>query len=365
MDTIILKNFKNFLIENKYYYTQVIPLRKYNFSRYLISNEIFNFLRFSFKKTNMFGISFFPETYEYIFNKKYPKIFLLYKLFIKNIEITKKNAITLFGYPLFNQIMNKFIYIEKNKIKSNIRIVPYNKYLFITDGWNRNINNFVYLSYDSLVFAKIIRNLLKTKHYKKMLDIGCGTGILSMNLIDNADDVVGIDINNRSINYSHLNLKFNEEKIKYKKINFYCKNVFNINKKYDLIISNPPYVLLNKKIKKESWIDSDGGNLGIEFTIKLFNYISNILENNGTSIIFTRAPIRNNDDLLYKIIKTQNKYFNITYIYLSRDKFFIPTKTEINSKINEYRTVMIILKYNKSLIIKKKYNLNSIILHKF
>jgi 16S rRNA (guanine1207-N2)-methyltransferase len=72
---------------------------------------------------------------------------------------------------------------------------------------------------------------------KKILDVGCGIGFLGIGLsrVMNAD-VDMIDINNRAIHLTEMNIKENNIKAKVWISNIYEK----VENKYDCIITNPP-----------------------------------------------------------------------------------------------------------------------------
>ena len=76
---------------------------------------------------------------------------------------------------------------------------------------------------------------------KNVLDLGCGTGILSIgSSILGAKNITGIDIDINAINIAYKN----SHNLK-QKINFFCMNVKDINKSMfnniDTVIMNPPF----------------------------------------------------------------------------------------------------------------------------
>ncbi len=86
-----------------------------------------------------------------------------------------------------------------------------------------------------------------------VLEIGCGSGCIAISLKKNIDcSIDALDINEDAIKLSKLNGLKNKQDI-----NFFVQDIHNFNnkKKYDLIISNPPYVpfdsLVDEKIKYE------------------------------------------------------------------------------------------------------------------
>lgn len=100
---------------------------------------------------------------------------------------------------------------------------------------------------------------------KTVLDIGCGTGRLTIRLAQEAKEVYGIDLDNYSIDV--LNNKIADNRIK--NIKTYCKDIFEIDfpsKIFDIIVfswslyslPNDGYSILFEKI--HSWL-SDGGKM--------------------------------------------------------------------------------------------------------
>jgi len=72
---------------------------------------------------------------------------------------------------------------------------------------------------------------------KKVIDLGCGTGIFSYGaFIANAKEVIGIDIDEKVIDIAKNFAKSNNLNIKY-----IVKNVKDIENKCDTILMNPPF----------------------------------------------------------------------------------------------------------------------------
>lgn len=93
--------------------------------------------------------------------------------------------------------------------------------------------------------------LMSVTHSKpiKILDIGTGSGCIAITLKKNLplSEVFAIDISNEAIQVAQKNANNNEVEI-----NFLQKNILEINdlqKKFDIIISNPPYVRELEKLE--------------------------------------------------------------------------------------------------------------------
>ena len=122
-----------------------------------------------------------------------------------------------------------------------------------------------------------------------ILDIGTGSGCILLSVLKelNYSRGTGIDISAKAINIAKKNSK-NLNLINRSKFKVFDLNKFNIGK-YDLIISNPPYIP-SKDIKKlskditdyEPRFALDGGHDGLDLIKKVIYKSSVLLKRNGT-----------------------------------------------------------------------------------
>ena len=97
-----------------------------------------------------------------------------------------------------------------------------------------------------LLVEKTIKYISKYFDRKvDILDIGTGSGCIAITLNKKIDsNVEAVDISEVSLNVAIENNKINSSNV-----NFYQSDVFsNVNKKYDVIISNPPYIAYDEEI---------------------------------------------------------------------------------------------------------------------
>ena len=124
---------------------------------------------------------------------------------------------------------------------------------------------------------------------KNMLDMCSGSGCIGISVSKNSDieKVTLVDVSKEAINISKKNAKINNVETK---INYINSNLFEkVSKenKFDIIVSNPPYIKTNKlkdldkSVKYEPKIALDGGVDGLKFYKKILNQSKNYLNNNG------------------------------------------------------------------------------------
>lgn len=86
----------------------------------------------------------------------------------------------------------------------------------------------------------LLENLLLEEIKGEILEVGCGYGVIPIiltRIVDKIESFDAVDVNKRALHLAEMNKKENFAP----KVNFFLSNCYkNINKKYDVIISNPP-----------------------------------------------------------------------------------------------------------------------------
>ena len=162
----------------------------------------------------------------------------------------------------------------------------------------------------------------------KILDIGTGSGCIAItiNKLINSN-VDAVDISDKAIDVAKENNKINNTDV-----NFIVSDVFsNINKKYDVIISNPPYISYDEEIMDIVYDNEPHFALfaidnGLYFYDKILSECKEYL-NDKFLIAFEIGYKQGND-----IINIINKYFDNVNIslekdYSGRDRFIFISNT--------------------------------------
>ena len=137
-----------------------------------------------------------------------------------------------------------------------------------------------------LLIDPIIKKFKEKSLY--FLDVGTGTGCIMLSILNELNNSrgLGIDICNKAISVAKINLKTMNLN---RRASLKCRSIDTIyNKKFDLIVSNPPYIVkreinqLSEDIKKfEPQKALDGGHDGLDVIRKVIYKSKNILKLNG------------------------------------------------------------------------------------
>ena len=115
-----------------------------------------------------------------------------------------------------------------------------------------------------------IKNLKSKIQNLKLLDVGTGSGIIPITLKKHFPDaeISAIDISEKALEIAQKNADFHQTEIKFLKADYLNTN---LTEKYDVIISNPPYIGIDENIEIEDSVK------GFEPNIALFSPTSDAL----------------------------------------------------------------------------------------
>lgn len=186
------------------------------------------------------------------------------------------------------QIYKEYIDLRKNKMPIKY-ILGQCEFM----GLNFNVRQGVLIPRpDTEVLVETCLKDIKDKNYKTVADVCCGSGIIGICISSFVKDlnVDCYDIDDIPIEVTSENIKINEveEKVKVFKSDLLNYAIDN-HKKYDIIVSNPPYIkeevipTLMEDVKNfEPHLALSGGLDGLFFYRKIIKQSKSVLNDKGT-----------------------------------------------------------------------------------
>jgi HemK family putative methylases len=184
---------------------------------------------------------------------------------------------------------------------------------------------------DTELIVDQVLKFTKFKSKQKILDIGVGSGCILLSILcENLDfRGIGIDISKKSIDLCKTNvIKFGLEN----RVKLFKSNIDNFDYgKYDLVISNPPYIknsdlkyLEKDVIGFEPKLALNGGFDGVSVIKKVISKSSKLIKKNGKLFLEIAFDQRK---VVEKILKKNGFYINkVLRDFAKNERCIISTK---------------------------------------
>jgi len=174
---------------------------------------------------------------------------------------------------------------------------------------------------ESEILVEKALDLIQENNFKSILELGVGSGCIIAAILSNSigTKAVGIDISEQAIMTAKSNLIKND----IKNFNLIIGDwSLSINSKFDIIVSNPPYIKTNevkhlaKNVKDhDPLISLDGGNDGLDCYRAIASQSTNLVKDKGYILveighdqaIEVEKIFGNNDFLLINKVKDYSK----------------------------------------------------------
>ncbi|MDC1365575.1 peptide chain release factor N(5)-glutamine methyltransferase [Pelagibacteraceae bacterium] len=251
-------------------------------------------------------------------------------LLSNSIKRDKKHIILNPKEVLNSEQLRKFKSLIERRKKGEPIAYLINKKEFWKDEFFVNKDVLIPRPDSELIIEQVLKIYSKDDHLQ-LLDIGTGSGCILLSILKERSNFygTGIDISKKSINVS----KFNAKQLNLtNRVKFFHSSVDNFNNgKYDIVVSNPPYIeqLSLKYLEKdvvnfEPKLALSGGFDGFSKIRKVINKASILIKKNGKFILEIGFNQKNK---VIKILKEEGFYVNKAIKdYGNNDRCVISTK---------------------------------------
>jgi len=251
-------------------------------------------------------------------------------LLSNSIKRDKKHIILNPKEILNSEQLGKFKSLIERRKKGEPIAYLINKKEFWKDEFFVNKDVLIPRPDSELIIEQVLKIYSKDVQLQ-ILDIGTGSGCILLSILKERSNFygTGIDISKKSINVS----KFNAKQLNLtNRVKFFHSSVDNFNNgKYDIIVSNPPYIeQLNLKYLEKDVVNFEpklalsGGFDGFSKIRKVINKASILIKKNGKFILEIGFNQKNK---VIKILKEEGFYVNKAIKdYGNNDRCIISTK---------------------------------------
>jgi len=218
------------------------------------------------------------------------------------------------------------------KERANRKPIAYllNKKFFWNNEFYVNKNTLIPRPDTEIIIEQILK-FTKNKNTLNILDIGVGSGCILLSILNERKKFTGtgIDISKNSLDICKINAK---KLLVEKRTKLYKSDVDKFTQgKYDLIVSNPPYIkssslkyLENDVLKFEPKLALDGGLDGLLVIRKVIKKSSELIKRNGKFFLEIGFDQKNK---VIKLLNEKGFYINSTIKdYAKNDRCIVSTK---------------------------------------
>jgi SAM-dependent methyltransferase len=153
----------------------------------------------------------------------------------------------------------------------------------------------VWLGKDTIHLLNAIRRELNGRRFTRGLEVGSGSGFLTIELAEFCDHVVGVDINPRAVACGIVNRRINDAT----NVEFRLSDLFaNAPETFDVVIGNVPFVFVPPEMRPTSLHSHGGNDFGVDLQLKVLAELDDKLSSTGIALFLCCSPVVNGVDIL-------------------------------------------------------------------
>jgi len=244
-----------------------------------------------------------PEFYRRLAGLGAPRAAALLRLFVNALPAEREAWRELLGADLSDRAATAGLLLPRGtRWASRVRIVPSHGRLFVTDAIEASRSDSIWLGKDSIILIEAMRRRLAGRRLQSGLEIGSGSGIVSIHLAHFCERVLGIDINPRALDCARLNARANSlERVEFRRSDLYR----DVPETFDVIVSNPPHVFI-APAERATRIYADGGeDYGTSLQMAILDGLHERLNPDGVALLLLVSPVVRGLDVLPERVRSR------------------------------------------------------------
>lgn len=198
---------------------------------------------------------------------------------------------------------------EGDWLRSRIRFSSLRESLFVHSAFPTLASDAVFFGPDSYRFCSLLRQWLRPT--RRLIDIGCGSGVGGLSVADQAEAIVLSDINARALEYARVNAALNATHAAV----IASDLLDQIDGAVHTVIANPPYM---RDASGRTYRDG-GGAFGEGLAVRIVRQALTRLSDGGQLIVYTGSAIVDGVDTFLDAILPALHQRDGTYQYEELD----------------------------------------------
>lgn len=240
--------------------------------------------RFAASEDNLFALCIDPSRYRGHPERATDEA--LYRLFILNEPVAADAIEPALGRAwLVEAEARGLLEVGADGLRSRARLVPHQGALLLAEPYSRD-PDLVYLSYDSLFMADLVRRELRRGDHPVAVDLGTGSGILACAAAQTLGcPAIGYDLNPRALAFAAANAAINQVEAHWQRRPFAEAEFPDA----AFVVANPPFVFCPPAAGAA--LHSAGGHHGLDATLAILDRLESRLPEGGRCLMISQSPV--------------------------------------------------------------------------
>jgi SAM-dependent methyltransferase len=175
-----------------------------------------------------------------------------------------------------------------------------------------------------------MRRQFRGQRFGRGLEIGCGTGLLTIALADSCDQTIGVDINRRAVACAKINQRINDVG----NLDIRLSDVFTeVPETFDVVIGNVPFNFVPPAERDSSLHSYGGEDYGVDFQLRCLAELDRKLNDGGTALFLCCSPVVKGVDILPDRMRARFEKLRLQFHFLPLFNNSVPQFMEFHDSV--------------------------------